>query len=62
MKFIDQVLPSVTKVVYGVDFKRVMRTRLVLGIADGWLEADGRRIYEVKDMKVGLFKTAAAPA
>ena len=56
VKFADQVLPSVKKVVYGVDFKRVMRSRLVLGIADGWLEADGRRIYEVKDMKVGLFK------
>jgi 3-hydroxyacyl-[acyl-carrier protein] dehydratase/trans-2-decenoyl-[acyl-carrier protein] isomerase len=59
VKFSDQVLPSVKKVVYGVDFRRVMRSRLVLGIADGWLEADGRRIYEVKDMKVGLFRSAA---
>ena len=30
------------KVVYGVDLKRVFRSKLVLGIADGWLEADGR--------------------
>jgi 3-hydroxyacyl-[acyl-carrier protein] dehydratase/trans-2-decenoyl-[acyl-carrier protein] isomerase len=28
----------------------------VLGIADGWLEADGTRIYEAKDIRVGLFK------
>ncbi len=56
IKFSDQVLPSVKKVVYGVDFKRVMRSRLVLGIADGWLSADGKVIYKASDLKVGLFK------
>ena len=61
VKFADQVLPSVTKVVYGVDLKRVFKSKLVLGIADGWLEADGRRIYEAKDLRVGLFKSEAAP-
>ena len=62
MKFSDQVLPTVKKVVYGVDLKRVFRSKLVLGIADGWLEADGRRIYEAKDMRVGLFQTDAPRA
>ena len=57
IKFTDQVLPSVKKVVYGVDLKRVFRSKLVLGIADGWLEADGRRIYEASDLRVGLFKS-----
>jgi 3-hydroxyacyl-[acyl-carrier protein] dehydratase / trans-2-decenoyl-[acyl-carrier protein] isomerase len=60
IKFSDQVLPSVKKVVYGVDFKRVMRSKLVLGIADGWLEADGKMIYKAADLKVGLFKDASA--
>jgi len=60
VKFSDQVLPTVKQVVYGVDLKRVFRSKLVLGIADGWLEADGQRIYEAKDLRVGLFKTAAA--
>ena len=63
IKFSGQVLPTVKKLIYGLDIKRVMRSKLVLGIADGWLEADGRRIYEVKDMRVGLFgaaKTAEA--
>ena len=55
MKFADQVLPTVKKVVYGVDIKRVFKGKLILGIADGWLEADGKRIYDVKDMRVGLF-------
>ena len=57
IKFTDQVLPSVKQVVYGVDLKRVFRSKLVLGIADGWLEADGRRIYEASDLRVGLFKS-----
>lgn len=57
IKFTDQVLPSVKKVVYGVDLKRVFRSKLVLGIADGWLEADGRKIYEASDLRVGLFKS-----
>jgi 3-hydroxyacyl-[acyl-carrier protein] dehydratase/trans-2-decenoyl-[acyl-carrier protein] isomerase len=56
VKFSGQVLPSVKKVVYGVDFKRVMRSKLVLGIADGWLSADGEVIYKASDLKVGLFK------
>ncbi|MHB8884005.1 bifunctional 3-hydroxydecanoyl-ACP dehydratase/trans-2-decenoyl-ACP isomerase [Methylovirgula sp. HY1] len=62
VKFSDQVLPTVKKIIYGVDLKRVFKTKLVLGIADGWLEADGTRIYEATDLKVGLFKAGAASA
>lgn len=61
LKFSGQVLPTVKKVVYGVELKRVMRSKLVLGIADGWLSADGEVIYRAKDLKVGLFKTDMAP-
>jgi 3-hydroxyacyl-[acyl-carrier protein] dehydratase/trans-2-decenoyl-[acyl-carrier protein] isomerase len=61
VKFTDQVLPTVRKVVYGIDIKRVRQGKLVLGIADGWLEADGRRIYEAKDLRVALFQ-AQSPA
>jgi 3-hydroxyacyl-[acyl-carrier protein] dehydratase/trans-2-decenoyl-[acyl-carrier protein] isomerase len=60
VKFADQVLPTMKKIIYGVDLKRVFNTKLVLGIADGWLEADGRRIYEATDLKVGLFKAVIA--
>jgi 3-hydroxyacyl-[acyl-carrier protein] dehydratase/trans-2-decenoyl-[acyl-carrier protein] isomerase len=62
VKFSDQVLPTVKNVVYGIDFKRVFRGKLILGIADGWLEADGKKIYEAKDLRVGLFQTEAATA
>jgi 3-hydroxyacyl-[acyl-carrier protein] dehydratase/trans-2-decenoyl-[acyl-carrier protein] isomerase len=33
-----------------------MRSKLVLGIADGWLSADGTVIYKALDLKVGLFR------
>ncbi|MDF2116854.1 3-hydroxyacyl-[acyl-carrier-protein] dehydratase FabA [Roseiarcaceae bacterium H3SJ34-1] len=62
VKFSDQVLPTVKHVVYGIDFKRVFRGKLILGIADGWLEADGKRIYEAKDLRVGLFQADVAAA
>ncbi|MDB5511871.1 MAG: beta-hydroxydecanoyl-ACP dehydratase [Enterovirga sp.] len=62
VKFADQVLPSMKRVVYGVDLKRVFKSKLVLGIADGFLEADGKRIYEAKDLRVGLFKPETPPA
>jgi 3-hydroxyacyl-[acyl-carrier protein] dehydratase/trans-2-decenoyl-[acyl-carrier protein] isomerase len=54
------VTPSVKKVEYGVDFKRVMRGRLVLGTADGWLKADGEQIYTATDLRVGLSKQEAS--
>jgi 3-hydroxyacyl-[acyl-carrier protein] dehydratase/trans-2-decenoyl-[acyl-carrier protein] isomerase len=37
VKFADQVLPTVKKVLYGVDLKRVFRSKLVLGIATAGL-------------------------
>jgi 3-hydroxyacyl-[acyl-carrier protein] dehydratase/trans-2-decenoyl-[acyl-carrier protein] isomerase len=62
VKFADMVLPTVKKVVYGVDVRRVFRGKLNMAIADGWLEADGRRIYETLNMRVGLFGAAANAA
>jgi 3-hydroxyacyl-[acyl-carrier protein] dehydratase/trans-2-decenoyl-[acyl-carrier protein] isomerase len=32
--------------------------KLVMGIGDGVLEADGKLIYEAKDLRVGLFDPA----
>ncbi len=62
LKFSGMVLPNVKLVEYGVDLKRVLRSKLVLGIADGWLKADGETIYRAKDLRVGLFKGDAVPA
>ena len=59
LKFSGQVLPTMKNVVYGIDIRRVMRSKLVLGIGDGWLSADGNMIYQAKDLKVGLFRQDA---
>jgi 3-hydroxyacyl-[acyl-carrier protein] dehydratase/trans-2-decenoyl-[acyl-carrier protein] isomerase len=62
VKLTGQVQPNVREIVYGVDLKRVMRSKLILGIADGWLSVDGSIIYRALDLKVGLFKDEAQPA
>ena len=55
LKFTEQILPTTKLVTYKLDFKRVINRRLVLGIADGQVLADGKVIYEATDLKVGLF-------
>ena len=58
VKFTGQVLNTVKKVTYHISLKRLFLRKLILGVADGILKADGSPIYEAKDMKVGLFQTA----
>ncbi len=55
VKFFGQVLPSAKKVIYEIDFKRLIERRLVMGIADGTMSVDGRQIYSATDLRVGLF-------
>jgi 3-hydroxyacyl-[acyl-carrier protein] dehydratase/trans-2-decenoyl-[acyl-carrier protein] isomerase len=55
VKFSGQVLPTASKVTYRVGMKRVISRKLVLGIADGSMDVDGREIYTAKDLRVGLF-------
>jgi 3-hydroxyacyl-[acyl-carrier protein] dehydratase/trans-2-decenoyl-[acyl-carrier protein] isomerase len=55
-RFGGEVTTSVTKVTYKVDMKRVINRRLVMGIGDGVLEADGTPIYTATDLRVGLFQ------
>ena len=55
VKFSGQVTPNVKKLVYKIDLKRVTIRKLVMGVADGVLIADGKPIYEAKDLRVGLF-------
>jgi len=55
VKLKGQVLPTAKKVIYQLNFKRVIMSKLVLGIADGIMKVDGETVYEAKDLKVGLF-------
>ncbi|MDY0009263.1 MAG: 3-hydroxyacyl-[acyl-carrier-protein] dehydratase FabA [Bdellovibrionales bacterium] len=56
VKFTGQVLPEAKKVTYRLNIKRVINRKLVLGIADGIVEVDGKVIYETTDLNVGLFE------
>jgi len=62
VKLTDQVLPLAKRIIYGVDIKRIFKGKLNLAIADGWLETDGKRMYEVADMRVGVIAASAAGA
>ncbi len=59
VKFTGMVTPQTKHVEYGIDLKRVLRGRLVLGIADGWMKADSETIYKARDLRVGLFQEKA---
>ena len=56
------VLPTAKLVTYAIDFRRVMKGKLVMGIADGTMMVDGKTIYEAKDLRVGVFQDDAVPA
>ncbi len=56
VKFTGQVTPDVKKVEYIINMKRVIRRRLVLGMGDAVMLADGKIIYKATDLKVGLFQ------
>ena len=62
VKFTGMVVPTVKKLTYHVHLKRVMLRKLVLGIADGVVHADGKQVYEVSGLKVGLVQDAAVAA
>ena len=55
VKFTGQVTPKISKVTYKIELKKVIIRKLVMGIADGVMEADGNPIYEAHDLRVGLF-------
>lgn len=56
VKFKGMITPKTKLMEIGIDFKKVRRGKLVLGIADGWIKADGEIIYTAADLKVALFK------
>jgi 3-hydroxyacyl-[acyl-carrier protein] dehydratase/trans-2-decenoyl-[acyl-carrier protein] isomerase len=60
VKFTGQILPTAKKVTYRIDFKRVIKRKLFMGLADGTVAVDGRVIYTAKDLKVGLFQDTSA--
>jgi 3-hydroxyacyl-[acyl-carrier protein] dehydratase/trans-2-decenoyl-[acyl-carrier protein] isomerase len=62
VKFSGMILPTAKKVSYHVDMKRVILRKLVMGVADGIVKVDGKQVFDVKDLKVGLVTDEQAAA
>lgn len=60
VKLKGMVTPAIKKVVYEVEITRLILRKLKLAVANGSMKADGETVYQVTDMKVGLFEPAAA--
>ena len=57
VKFTGEVLTNVKKTTYIIDIKKVlMKESATVGLANGILLADGKKIYEAENWKVGLFE------
>ena len=54
--FKGEVTPDIKLVTYKINMKRVINRRLVMGIGDGVMEADGNPIYVTEDLRVGLYQ------
>ena len=62
VKFSGEVKPTVSKVSYQIEIKRIVRRKLsmAIAVANGIMKADGKVIYEAEDLRVGLFNDPQA--
>ena len=57
VKFTGEVLQSVKSVRYEIDMKKIMSPGgTTVGLANGIVLADDKKIYSAESLKVGLFK------
>ena len=57
VKFTGKVLKKVKLATYEIDMKRILiKEGTTVGLANGILSADGKKIYSAENLKVGLFK------
>ena len=57
VKFTGEVLQNIKIVEYIIDMKKIMSPGgTTVGLANGVLLADGKKIYSAESLKVGLFK------
>ena len=57
VKFTGEVLKNVKLASYEIDIKRVLiKEGTTVGLANGILKADDKKIYSADNLKVGLFK------
>ena len=57
VKFTGEVLKNVKVATYEIEMKRVLiKEGTTVGLANGLLKADDKKIYAAENLKVGLFK------
>ena len=57
VKFTGEVLQNVKLVTYEIDMKKIMSPGgTTVGLANGIVLADGKKIYSAESLKVGLFR------
>ena len=57
VKFTGEVLKNVKLATYEIDMKRILvKEGTTVGLANGLLKADDKKIYSAENLKVGLFK------
>ena len=57
VKFTGEVLQNIKLVKYEIDMKKIMSPgNTTVGLANGVVLADGKKIYSADNLKVGLFK------
>ena len=57
VKFTGEVLTNIKLTKYKIDIKRILKKEgTIVGLANGKLFADDKKIYEAENLKVGLFK------
>ena len=57
VKFTGEVLKNVKLATYEIDMKRILvKEGTTVGLANGILKADEKKIYSAENLKVGLFK------
>ena len=57
VKFTGEVLKNVKLATYEIDIKRILaKEGTTVGLANGILKADDKKIYSAENLKVGLFK------
>ena len=57
VKFTGEVLKNVKIATYEIGMKRILiKGETTVGLANGILSADGKKIYSAENLKVGLFK------
>ena len=59
VKLSGMVTPQVKKVTYEVEVTRLILRKLKMAVSNGIMKADGETVYQVTDMKVGLFQPTA---